>query len=237
MSLKAADIQARLLYRDGLVLVIDKPAGIPVHAGPGSSSDNLERYFEHLRFGLPQSPALGHRLDRDTSGCLALGRQRKGLVRLGRLFQEGRAEKTYWAVTTNRPPQPTGTIDATLRKVSTRAGGWRMVVTDGSGEDPGQKAVTDYRVLGSGGGYHWIELKPRTGRTHQIRVHLAHIGCPILGEPQYLPPNSPKPVEKLHLHARELVLPLYPKKEPVHTIAAPPPHMLAALAACGHVPD
>lgn len=228
----AAEIQARLLYRDGLVLVLDKPAGLPVHKGPGGG-DNLERHFEHLRFGLPKPPALAHRLDRDTSGCLALGRQHKGLSRLGKLFQEGKVEKTYWAVTTSPPPTATGTIDAPLKKISTRAGGWRMIVV-GAEDGDGQKSITDYRVLGSGNGLTWLELKPRTGRTHQIRVHLAHIGAPILGEPQYLEPGSPRPTAPLHLHARALVLPLYPKKEPIRTEAPPPAHMLAALRACGY---
>jgi tRNA pseudouridine32 synthase/23S rRNA pseudouridine746 synthase/23S rRNA pseudouridine1911/1915/1917 synthase len=227
------EIQARLLYRDGLMLIIDKPAGLPVHAGPGGG-DNLERYFDHLRFGLPKPPALAHRLDRDTSGCLALGRQHKGLSRLGKLFQEGRVEKTYWAITTAAPPKKAGTIDAPLKKLTTRAGGWRMTVVDVDDQD-GQKSVTDYRLLGSGDNVHWLELHPRTGRTHQIRVHLAHLGCPILGEPQYLPPNSPKPSQKLHLHSRSLILPLYPKKDPIKAEAPPPPHMLSALTACGYV--
>ena len=233
-----AEIQGRILYRDALMLVIDKPAGLPVHAGPssnaGGSGANLESDFEHLRFGLPKAPALAHRLDRDTSGCLALGRQHKGLSRLGKLFQEGRIEKTYWAITTSPPPQEAGTISAPLKKLSTRAGGWRMVVVGDQDKD-GRKAVTDYKVLGSGGGYWWLELSPRTGRTHQIRVHLAHLGCPILGEPQYLPPGSPKPALTLHLHSRSLTIPLYPKKDPIRVEAPPPPHMLVALQACGFV--
>ncbi|HET6620746.1 MAG TPA: pseudouridine synthase, partial [Dongiaceae bacterium] len=81
-----AEIQRRLLYRDGLVLVLDKPAGLPVQAGPGGGP-NLEQSFAALRFGLPANPALAHRLDRDTSGCLVLGRHRKALAKLGRLFQ------------------------------------------------------------------------------------------------------------------------------------------------------
>ncbi len=226
------EIQARLLYRDGLMLIIDKPAGLPVHTGPGGG-DNLERYFEHLRFGLPKAPALAHRLDRDTSGCLALGRQHKGLSRLGKLFQDGKVEKTYWAVTMAAPPEKQGTINAPLKKLTTRAGGWRMVVA-GPEEQDAQKSVTDYRLLGSSGNLHWLELHPRTGRTHQIRVHLAHLGCPILGEPQYLPPNSAKPSAKLHLHSRALVLPLYPKKDPIRAEAPPPAHMLQALQACGY---
>lgn len=226
------EIQDRLLYRDALLLVIDKPAGLPVHAGPGGGP-NLERDFEHLRFGLPKAPALAHRLDRDTSGCLALGRQHKGLSRLGKLFQEGKIGKTYWAVTTAAPSAKQGTISASLKKLTTRAGGWRMVVV-GDDDKDGQKAVTDYKLLGSGENVHWLELSPRTGRTHQIRVHLAHLGCPILGEPQYLPAGSPKPSAKLHLHSRSLVIPLYPKKDPIRVEAPPPPHMLEALRACGY---
>ena len=92
-NLPEIDLGARLLYRDGLVLIIDKPAGLPVHAGPGSGPA-LEQGFEALRFGLPRPPALAHRLDRDTSGCLVLGRHRKALARLGRLFAQNRVEKT-----------------------------------------------------------------------------------------------------------------------------------------------
>ncbi|HEX6014928.1 MAG TPA: RNA pseudouridine synthase, partial [Geminicoccaceae bacterium] len=156
----------RVLYRDGLVLVIDKPAGVPVHAGPGGGV-NLEQYFEALRFGLPQPPALAHRLDRDTSGCLVLGRHRKALARLGRLFVGGQVEKVYWAVVRGRPPAPAGRIELALSKRSERRGWWVEA-------DPeGQPAVTVYRLLGEGGGIAWLECRPRTGRTHQVRVHCA----------------------------------------------------------------
>jgi 23S rRNA-/tRNA-specific pseudouridylate synthase len=116
----------RVLYRDGLVLVIDKPAGVPVHAGPGGGP-NLEAGFDALRFGLPRPPALAHRLDRDTSGCLVLGRHPKALRRLGRLFSEGLAGKTYWAVVTGAPPQDSGTIELALRKESRKETGWKMM--------------------------------------------------------------------------------------------------------------
>jgi len=91
------EIIARLLYRDGLMLVLDKPAGFAVHKGP-KGGKSLEDYFGALRFGLPRAPALAHRLDRDTSGCLVLGRHRKALAELGRLFKSGRIAKTYWAL-------------------------------------------------------------------------------------------------------------------------------------------
>src|SRR5690606_28659785 len=96
------DIAARVLHRDGLMLVIDKPAGLPVHRGPRNARDKsgtaLEDFFDDLRFGLPRPPVLAHRLDRDTSGCLVLGRHRKATASLGLLFKHNRISKTYWAV-------------------------------------------------------------------------------------------------------------------------------------------
>src|SRR6201990_1178723 len=91
------EMVSRLLYRDGLMLVIDKPAGFAVHRGP-KGGESLEDYFDALRFGLPRAPALAHRLDRDPSGCLVLGRHRKALAQLGKLFKNGAIGKTYWAV-------------------------------------------------------------------------------------------------------------------------------------------
>src|SRR5271155_549580 len=127
----------RVLYRDGLILVIDKPAGIAVHAGPGGGP-NLESSFDTLRFGLPHPPALAHRLDRDTSGCLVLGRHPKALRRLGALFAAGRTEKIYWAIVEGAPAEAKGRIETGLKKLN-RGSGWRMVI------DPeGQRAVTDY---------------------------------------------------------------------------------------------
>lgn len=225
--LSPQETQARLLYRDGLILVLDKPAGLPVHAGPGGGP-NLEQCFDALRFGLPAPPALAHRLDRDTSGCLVLGRHRKALARLGRLFQEGKVDKIYWAVVVGRPPQDEGRTEAPLLKTTRKDGGWRMVA------DPkGQRAATTYRVLGAGDGLTWLEVNPETGRTHQVRVHCAELGCPILGDPMYgaLSPEQRK--VPLHLHARGIVLPLSKSKPPIAVTAEPPEHMRAALKRCG----
>jgi tRNA pseudouridine32 synthase/23S rRNA pseudouridine746 synthase len=215
----------RILYRDGLMLVIDKPAGIPVHAGP-RGGPNLEAGFAALCFGLPRPPALAHRLDRDTSGCLVLGRHPKALRRLGRLFAEGKVEKVYWAVVAGIPPEPHGTIDAPLKKEARRAG-WRIEIDPG-----GQRAVTDYRVLGVAEGRAWLELKPRTGRTHQIRVHCAALGCPVVGDTTYGGPAG----TPLQLHARAVSIPLYPAKAAIRVTAPAPPHMLAALVRLGYDP-
>ena len=141
MTVTPDEIIARLLYRDGLMLVLDKPAGFAVHKGP-KGGESLEDYFGALRFGLPRAPALAHRLDRDTSGCLVLGRHRKALAELGRLFKAGRVGKTYWALVEGGPADDEGRIDLPLgRKDATR--GWWMK------HDPqGQPAVTTWKVLG-----------------------------------------------------------------------------------------
>jgi tRNA pseudouridine32 synthase / 23S rRNA pseudouridine746 synthase len=208
------------------MLVIDKPAGVPVHSGPGGGP-HLEHWFPLLRFGLPRPPALAHRLDRDTSGCLVLGRHPKALRRLGSLFAAGGIEKIYWAVVAGTPAEPEGVIDAPLRKDVSRRIGWRMEI------DPaGQRAVTEYRVLRSDNGRSWLELRPKTGRTHQIRVHCAALGCPVVGDPAYHGPAG----EPLHLHARAITIPLYPARPPIEVTAPVPPHMRAALVALGYDP-
>jgi tRNA pseudouridine32 synthase/23S rRNA pseudouridine746 synthase/23S rRNA pseudouridine1911/1915/1917 synthase len=225
--LSEAEIQARLLYRDGLILVLDKPAGLPVHAGPGGGP-NLEQCFDALRFGLPAPPALAHRLDRDTSGCLVLGRHRKALSKLGKLFQAGAIDKTYWAIVVGSPPAEQGRVEAPLLKTTRKDGGWRMVV------DPaGQAAATTYRVLGRGDGLSWLELKPETGRTHQVRVHCTELGCPILGEPMYGELTPQQRQAPLHLHARAVVIPISKNKPAIEVSAEPPQHMHDALTKCG----
>ena len=211
------DLNARLLYRDALMLVLNKPAGIPVHRGP-KGGDNLESHFEALRFGLPRSPSLAHRLDRDTSGCLVLGRHRKALEKLGKLFKRGEISKAYWAVVEGGPAQDFGEISAPLAKI-TDGRGWRMAV-----RRDGQAAVTLWQVLGRGDGRTWLALTPKTGRTHQLRVHCAHLGWPMVGDALYGAASG-----GLHLLSRALALP----DSPVSAIAPPPPHMRAALAACG----
>ena len=221
-----AALAERVLYRDGLMLIIDKPAGIPVHAGPGGGV-NLERSFPALRFGLPHPPALAHRLDRDTSGCLVLGRHPKALRRLGALFAAGRVEKIYWAIVAGLPAPADGRIETGLAKRSNGTG-WRMAI------DPaGQFSATRYRVLGTQSGRSWLELRPQTGRTHQLRVHCAALGCPIVGDALYGRAEG----ERLHLHARAISIPLYPAKPSVTAISPVPRHMLAELTRLGYDPE
>lgn len=222
-SFSGQQLLDRLLYRDGLMLIVDKPPGLPVHPGP-KGGPSLEDYFDALRFGLPAPPHLAHRLDRDTSGCLVLGRHRKALQKLGKLFEGGLIKKTYWAIADGRLPAQQGVIDIPLKKIKLPKG-WTMIAAK-AGDAEAQSAVTDYRVLQElDKNLTWVELSPRTGRTHQLRVHLKTLGCPILGDWLYGPNEARGEFPPLHLHARSIEVPLYPKKDPIRVTAPPPPHM------------
>ena len=223
--MKPEDLIARLLYRDGLILILDKPAGIAVHRGP-EGGESLEDGFDALRFGLPRAPALAHRLDRDTSGCLVLGRHRKALAKLGLLFKQGRIAKTYWAIVEGGPTQEEGLIDRPLARLDEGRGWWMKV-------DPaGAPSQTRWQVMGRGAGLTWLALFPLTGRTHQLRVHCADAGWPILGDPIYGPERRVT-AHPLHLHARGVTVPLSANKPPVLCEAPVPVHMEVGLRSCG----
>ncbi|WP_244478042.1 MULTISPECIES: RluA family pseudouridine synthase [unclassified Methylobacterium] len=233
MDQPITDIGARLLYRDALVLVIDKPAGLPVHPGP-KGGETLTDHLDALRFGLPRRPEAAHRLDRDTSGCLALGRHAKALARLNKLFAaSGTVGKTYWAIVEGGPAEDEGRIDLPLARRSDDPRSWWMK-TDPAG-DP---SLTTWLVLGRSPdrSLAWLALSPVTGRTHQLRVHCAAMGWPILGDPIYgTAPRSGGP--GLQLHARALTLPLYPKKPPIVVEAPAPGHMRERMEMCGYEAD
>jgi tRNA pseudouridine32 synthase/23S rRNA pseudouridine746 synthase len=233
------EMLSRLLYRDGLMLVIDKPAGLSVHRGPKGGA-SLEDYFDALRFGLPRDPALAHRLDKDTSGCLVLGRHRKALALLGKLFKNGAIGKTYWAVVEGGPAEDEGRIDMPLGKLDEDRGWWMK-------PDPeGKPSVSTWKVMGRTEGLTWLALEPLTGRTHQLRVHCAEMGFPILGDPIYGTQESLRRLRKenlprqggtpLHLHSRQIVVPIS-KNKPAVVVSAPvPEHMQKMLGKCGWQP-
>ncbi len=217
------ELIGRILWRSDEILVLDKPAGLAVHQAPGTRQ-SLEDHFDALRLGLPDRPGLAHRLDKDTSGCLVLGRTPDMLRRLNQLFADGAVDKTYWAVVEGAPPTPEGRVDRPLKRVR-RAGDWSSVV-----DKNGQPSATRYRTLGQGDGRTWLALTPETGRTHQIRVHCASLRCPVVADEQYGRPAGPG--ERLHLHARAVAFELAGVGR-VEVTAPPPRHMLPALTACG----
>jgi tRNA pseudouridine32 synthase/23S rRNA pseudouridine746 synthase len=227
-SMMSEEIVSRVLYRDALMLVVDKPAGLPVHPGP-KGGETLVHHLDALRFGLPRRPEVAHRLDKDTSGCLVLGRHPKALARLGELFKRNEVDKVYWAVVEGSPEAEEGEIDLALAPKSPDRGWWMKV------DQAGQPALTRWRVMGRSGEcapLTLLELRPVTGRTHQLRVHCAAMGWPILGDPIYgRAPRFGGP--GLHLHARAVTVPLYPKKPPITVEAPAPAHMRDRLAACG----
>jgi 23S rRNA pseudouridine955/2504/2580 synthase len=194
----------RLLYRDGLMLVIDKPAGFAVHRGP-KGGESLEDYFGALTFGLPRSPALAHRLDRDTSGLLILCKKRSALVELHRMLREGEVSKLYLALVKGSLAKEALELRESLHKYVTASGERRVSV-----HEDGRSAVTRVRRLKAAADCSLLEVELLTGRTHQIRVHLAHAGHPILGDDKYgdfaLNHELAKQgVKRLFLHAARLV--------------------------------
>lgn len=200
-----------ILHVDAHLLVIDKPAGLAVHPGP-STPRSLDDHLHALREGFIRNPQPVHRLDRDTTGCLVLGRHPKALKRLTQMFSAGEVAKTYWAIVEGVPAEAEGRIDAPLFKISSAEAGWRMIV------DPrGRASATRWRLLATHGGRALVEFSPETGRTHQVRVHAATLGHPILGDPVYGAGQGP-----MRLHARAVGIPYYPDKPPV-TVEAPLP--------------
>jgi tRNA pseudouridine32 synthase/23S rRNA pseudouridine746 synthase len=206
-----------ILFSDARFVVLDKPAGLKVHPGPGGGA-SVEDVFPALS-RRKDGPWLAHRLDADTAGCLIVALRRAALLAAQAEFAGGRARKTYWAVVRGVPAATEGVIDAPLLRHSTPAG-WRMTV-----DAAGPPAITEWRVCGAADGIGWLELHPRTGRTHQVRAHCAALGHPVRGDAIY--GGGPGP---LHLLARAIRLDL----DPVLAATAPvPPHMRAGLTACG----
>jgi tRNA pseudouridine32 synthase / 23S rRNA pseudouridine746 synthase len=207
----------RILFLDAEALVIDKPAGLAVHAGP-KTPKSLDDQLGDLRFGFQRPPSPVHRLDRDTSGCLLLARNPKAHKRFARAFEEDRVSKVYLAVLAGIPEQLQGSISLPLVKVSSREAGWRM-----RADPEGKAAVTDWQVIGSSGGRALVEFRPRTGRTHQIRVHCAEgLGVPIAGDPVYGDGRGP-----MLLHALSLRVERGPKA-PIDARAPAPQSFIQA---------
>ena len=219
----AAELAALILYQDAAVIVLDKPAGLAVQGGPGIRR-HLDGMLDALRGDRAERPRLVHRLDQETSGVLVLARTPGVAAALARAFRERRMEKIYWAVVSGRPEAPAGRIDLPLLRLK-GAQGARSEAAPGDAE--AARAITDYRTRDHAGKlFTWLELSPLTGRTHQLRVHCAAIGTPILGDDKYdARPDRPSlAATRLHLHARRLSLP-HPEGGTLTVEAPLPAHM------------
>ena len=227
-----------ILYEDDDIYVFNKPHGLAVQGGSGT-----KRHMDGLLKNLPnkkgEAPRLVHRLDRDTSGCLVVAKTKAAASHFGTVFRSRSARKIYWAIVAGNPHPQQGEISCFLARQSTEDGEQMVVVKNGT---PGaQHSMSYYSTTDTASRrFAWVTLKPVTGRTHQLRVHMAQLGTPIIGDPRYFNienwQGAPGLSEGLHLHARRIAIPLRNGKR--LDISAPlPPHMRASFETLGFDPD
>jgi 23S rRNA pseudouridine955/2504/2580 synthase len=229
----AAEIQKLVIHRDAEVIALNKPPGLAVQGGSGTER-HVDGLLDGLRFGYEERPRLVHRLDKDTSGLLLIARTGQAAKRLAESFRDRETEKLYWAVVVGAPPRAEGAIDLPLAKRP----GARDRETMQVDHEEGQKALTHFRVLDRAGRRAaLLALWPRTGRTHQLRVHCSAIGCPILGDRKYggeeATLSTMADARRLHLHARRLAFPHPSGKGELVLQAEPPPHFRRTVEAFG----
>ena len=239
-SVSAADVkemERMVLHRDEQLIVLNKPSGLATQGGPGITR-HLDGLLDALRDG-GERPRLVHRLDRDTSGVILLARTPGVAAKLAAAFRTREVEKTYWAVVAGQPDPEEGQIDQPLKRISGTFGD-RTIATDRKDKE-GQRAYTNYRTLDTAGRkLAWLELQPLTGRTHQLRVHCVSLGTPIVGDEKYAQPRDNGSggsyveglADRLHLHARALLLP-HPAGGTLAVEAPLPPHMRESFSTLG----
>jgi 23S rRNA pseudouridine955/2504/2580 synthase len=226
----------RILYMDKQVIVIDKPPGLATQGGSGLTR-HVDGMLDSLQYEKPTRPKLVHRLDRDTSGVLMIARTAQAASGLSQSLALRDTSKVYWALTRGVPKQKHGVVKAALAKEGTRGKDERMMVSE---DDDAKFALTEYAVMGTAGqDFAWVAARPITGRTHQIRVHMASLGTPIVGDFKYGGTDARAKGEiadKLHLHARSIDIGR-PDGGRLQATAPLPPHMLKSWKLLGFDPD
>jgi 23S rRNA pseudouridine955/2504/2580 synthase len=224
-----------ILHEDNDLYVLNKPPGLAVQGG-----SKTHRHIDGLLLGLGvelgERPRLVHRLDRDTSGVLVIAKRRAVASAMGKLFATRAVKKTYWAAVKGVPKPLQGRIDVPLTKARGPEGDR---VRAGEEDEEAQHAVTHYAVIDKAPPIAaWVSLKPVTGRQHQLRAHMAHLGTPILGDEKYHGDKDlPEGIEnRLHLHARRIVFP-HPRDGLVDISAPLPKHMRETWMLFGFDPD
>jgi len=225
----------RILYEDSRVIVVDKPAGMVVHPGAGVHRGTLVQgllyHIKTLKDTFPEEPirpGIVHRLDKDTSGVLIAAKNPEALEFLSAQFRTKKVEKTYLAIVKGTPLKREGWVGGKLVRDPGNRKRFRLVEGEGVRGKPMQ---TWYRVLRSYGGYAFVLLKPRTGRTHQLRVQMQSLGCPILGDPVYSRKGKLKEElsPRLYLHAYCLKITLPGEEAPRIFYSILPPDFKDAL--------
>jgi 23S rRNA pseudouridine955/2504/2580 synthase len=221
-----ASLRSMTLFEDDDVLVLNKPMGLAVQGGSGTVK-HIDGMLEVLRDRTGQRPRLVHRLDKDTGGCLLVAKTRFAASALAKTFRTRSARKIYWALVAGVPKPKQGRISTFLAKDERDDVSFMRVAKHG--EEGASHAVTYYALVETAGQkLTWLSLKPVTGRTHQLRAHMAHIGHPIVGDPKYFAKENwelPGGIQnRLHLLARRIVVP-HPRGGTVDVTAPLPPHM------------
>ena len=221
-----AALKEMTLYEDDDVLVLNKPFGLAVQGGSGTTR-HIDQMLEVMRDSKGQKPRLVHRIDKDTSGCLLIAKTRFAASHLTGAFRSRSARKTYWALVPGLPKPKQGRISTFLAKEESEDDTIMRIAQHG--EEGASHAVTYYAVVETAGNkLTWVSLKPVTGRTHQLRAHMEHIGHPIVGDPKYFNIENWKLPgglqNRLHLLARRIVIP-HPRGGVIDASAPLPPHM------------